>query len=954
MRIKAGAQAGYFALQHHKHVEDGYTADLRAALLGVRVTGRTKPLGRWKVAKGDYGDLNGALFIQTAGKSKRPIGSFFFTGVPAVVDVLPSEKKEAPNESTVEGGNTRPSQDAEHQQADNPFIVGRKGATQGTPTTGPDNVQVGVIDKTKTQKDSQTTATVTVGEGMVGAIPIRNQKWKKDDRYQMVVASTPKFKSGKGKAFAIGQKGLLVAGTEENSQEPLFIPFDSSLVAVNYAGNATTGTVVYDLNASSEIDEDRGARLQSLMRVVPKIKALKKFEKSFDKLLTNVLALNLSPVTGQRDSFAGVWYYGGAMMTTAGYGGPFIAGKGNDQHVYGTTGDKETVMPLHLSTGALFATALNIGIKAKGQGFGELTGRTTKSGSDQQSDRDRQNNQDNWLDNVNVADGDGPLLFEGAFHPSLRAPYSVYVHLEWDKSAEHRVLDQKMKGVWRWRAESFLYEVPAPPDTPTDGPPTDGPPYEEHPPTDTGQPTRPGELPPDQPWGFLIPGSLRVTPEGDLTGDVIGAGGAYQPGGSGVKIGLEPGVTDTGTIPQDPKDRGGDHGGASPGKGREEGWWGSVVPGMGPSDLVYERPWNEQRRFSGASNEVGFPAILFRAQLFRRGAPWMTNLMTPSLAGLRWFDNYAPVVARLEGYGAQGGTPGDDILDGAPSGDLGGDPFAYTTTRQEGSPYYGGTSNGSICLLPPEVTLADIDSDFQPSTGSPVSTTYLTIPPVSCVAFGRPDLTSGGITDGHTLMANAAGDLVVTPIGSDGVPGTPWNLSPNSMQAIFGQTANATVANTGAETSIVGTGAGAASVPADGWAVGMSVRMLLRGSISTIGPAPGLIQVKGKLAGATNLASGAVQIPANLNGAECEVEIIATCRDLSTPSAAVFAGSLTFRSIGVTGAGTAQFVIGSSNWSGTVDTTAATSIDATFQWQTANAGNTITTSVGKVDTETPG
>ncbi len=790
MRIRAGAQDGYLALQHHGHVEDGYTADLRAALLGVRVSGRTKPLGRWKIKKGDSGDLNGALFIQTAGKSKRPIGSFFFTGIPAVVEALPSTKKEPPNESTREGTN-RPTDD-EHKQADNPFIVGATGAKTGTPTTSSDKARIGNVgkDPAKTQKDTQpgNDELVVIGDGEVGVLPIRNKKWQKDDRFRMTAASTPKSTlSGKGKKYAMGQKGLLVAGTEENSQEPLFIPFDSTLVAVNYAGDASVGTIVYDLNASSEIDEDRGARLQSLMRVVVKPKALPRFKRSFVDNLTNVLALNLSPVTGQRDSLAGVFYDGATLMSTSSWGGPLGRGPSTCQHTYGVTGDKGQIRPLHLSTGALFYTTPNISIRAKGQGVGILKGRTTKSGSDQQSDLERQNNQENWQDSTAIADGDGPLLFEGKFQPCLRAPYSTYVHLEWDKSARHRVLDQDMKGVWRWRAESFLYEIPAPPtETPPGGPPDQPtPPTRRTPPGQPGQPERPGELPPDQPWGFLVPGSLKIDSEGNLTGDVIGAGDSFQPGGTGIKPGPLPGETDTGTIPDN---IGPPPGGVPPGKvpedsdfkdllgssGIQGGHWASTVAGFGPSELVYERPWNEPRRFSGTSNEVGFPAVLFRAQLFRRGAPWMTNLMSPSLAGLRWFDKYSPVVARLEGYGAQGGTPGDDILDGSPSGTLAGDPFAYTTTRQEGSPYFGGTSTGSICLLPPEVTLADVDVDFQPSTGSPVSTAYFTIPPVSRLALGRPDLTSGGITDGHILRANSAGALLIARIDANGATAEEW------------------------------------------------------------------------------------------------------------------------------------------------------------------------------------
>ena len=968
MRIIAGHQHGYMALRHDGFVADGYTVDLRACLYGVRISGRIPPLQKWKIKKGDHGDINGALHWPTAGRDKRPIGSFFLTGVLGVVHAVPEKKKESGNTPTKEGTNTRPSQDPEHQQADNPFIAGVKGRSGGgKSTTGPDTAQVGVVTGTKKEKDSQNNQpppTTALPADQVLVLPIRNRKWEKDTRYLALAAAGPKDKKGKALKLAAGQHVLVVAGSEEDSQEAICIPVgNTSLVAVNKAGPPDLGSTVYDLDGEGAIDPDRGGRFQGLMRVVKKPKGALKYKDWFPTE-ENVLALNLGPFTGKQDSLAGVFYYGAALLSTESFGGPFSFGDAPaDQHTYGEHADG-VMRPLHFSSGALWKSNNAINVKAKGQGFGTLTGRTTKGGSDQQSDRDRQNNQDNWLDDPNLAAGDGPMLFESKFHPCLRAPYSVYVHLEWDEDATHSLLDQKMKGCWRWRAESFLYEVPAPTPPPTDGPPTDGPP-DEGTPGQPGQPERPGELPPDQPWGFLIPGSLRVTPEGDLTGDVIGAGDAHQPGGSGVKIGLEPGVTDTGTVPQDPAPPPGPDGGVSPGELRRRGWWGSIRPPveLGTGEFVYERPWDQPRRFTATSVELGVPAMVFRAQLFRRGAPYLTNDMHPSPAALAWLDTYAPVVARFESHGAQGGTPGDDILDGSPSGTLAGDPFAYTTQRASGSPYPN-TSDGAVVLLPGEVGLIDIDTDFEPVPGMPRSTAYLTLPHVAVLGLGRPDLTSGGITRGWSIGVDATGQVDFTHVDADGVATPVASLNADgtisgfgsggapSMAAIFGQTADQTIGGTGTETSLFGTGAGAASIPSNGWAVGMSARTLLRGRISTIFPTPGTVAIKGKLAGATNISMGAGGITAQLNQALFEVEFIATCRDLSTPSAAVFVGSLIFRTIGTTVA--TPYVIASVGWSGTVDTTAATSIDVTFQWGTSSGGNTLTTTVGKVDTETPG
>jgi hypothetical protein len=227
---------------------------------------------------------------------------------------------------------------------------------------------------------------------------------------------------------------------------------------------------------------------------------------------------------------------------------------------------------------------------------------------------------------------------------------------------------------------------------------------------------------------------------------------------------------------------------------------------------------------------------------------------------------------------------------------------------------------------------------------------------LSTVSFQAPDSAASNLVFVMPDADPVAGDaLSVDSVVGDTVT-LSWSAAGGSpsMASIFGQTADATVGNTGAETSMMGTGVGAASIPAGTWFEGMSARTLLRGSINTIGPAAGAITLKGKISGTTVLTAGSAAITANLNGALIEVEMVLTCRDLTTPSAAVFAGSITFKTVGVTGSGAAQYVIGTANFTGTVDTTAAMPLDITFQWGTSNAGNTLTTSVGKVDTETPG
>lgn len=341
-----------------------------------------------------------------------------------------------------------------------------------------------------------------------------------------------------------------------------------------------------------------------------------------------------------------------------------------------------------------------------------------------------------------------------------------------------------------------------------------------------------------------------------------------------------------------------------------------------------------------ATNELLLPSWLARPQHYSRLAPDLRYALSPDPYSVKQHDRTAPVTGHIVAYGAQGGAVG------ASPGGTRPNYWKYTQKPRTGK-FWGGTAPGGFALMPPEIDLADLPGMASAVTKSPV---YFVAAPGTYLAWGKPDLANGGIFTGWRAGVSTAGLLTFEEVNSSGT--VVRTVTFPGVNAIFGQTADKAI-NTGTETSILGTGTGAASVPANGWRVGMSVMLRSRGYLTTIA-VPGNVTVKGKLAGATNLTSGAVAIPANLTAVACEVEFVATCRDLSTPSAAVFGGYLAFKSAGVTGAATAQYIIGSASWSGTVDTTAAVSIDSTLQFSTGGTGNAATFTVGKIDTETPG
>lgn len=165
---------------------------------------------------------------------------------------------------------------------------------------------------------------------------------------------------------------------------------------------------------------------------------------------------------------------------------------------------------------------------------------------------------------------------------------------------------------------------------------------------------------------------------------------------------------------------------------------------------------------------------------------------------------------------------------------------------------------------------------------------------------------------------------------------------------IFTQTADKTVANTTTETSIVGTGVGGLTLPANFFVAGKTIRIALSGVYSTVAVTGDTVTIKVKygstvlalkatsalVTGGTNLfwgaeilvicrstgGSGTVQVS---GGVEYQIASAVTVTDeLNHPS-------------GTAGGGTA-----------TIDTTASALLDVTITHSAANAANTVKSLVG--------
>ncbi len=159
----------------------------------------------------------------------------------------------------------------------------------------------------------------------------------------------------------------------------------------------------------------------------------------------------------------------------------------------------------------------------------------------------------------------------------------------------------------------------------------------------------------------------------------------------------------------------------------------------------------------------------------------------------------------------------------------------------------------------------------------------------------------------------------------------------STVGGLYVATAATTVANSGGETSIVGTGVGSLTLPANFWTVGRTVRLRARGSISNSGTPQLTINVK---VGTTPICStGAITTATGLSGAGWTAEVEITCLTTGSTGSVIGQGEFTYDT-GTTGA--FEGMVGSS---ATINTLSSGTLDLTVTWGTPSASNTITRSI---------
>ena len=197
------------------------------------------------------------------------------------------------------------------------------------------------------------------------------------------------------------------------------------------------------------------------------------------------------------------------------------------------------------------------------------------------------------------------------------------------------------------------------------------------------------------------------------------------------------------------------------------------------------------------------------------------------------------------------------------------------------------------------------------------------------IPFGRietihPQNLGTGVRDGSNFLRD------------DGV----WsdtNIPPKSY-GLYAQTANGPIVTGIAEQSVIGTGVGGLSVPANAFSIGDSFTAALDGIISCISSATIHIHVK-TVAGAILADTGVVSLAAATNKAWL-LNLYFTVRTLGGAGVASISSGGLFSYIRNGGAQFEGYVLSTINTT-TFDTTVNNELVITVQFNTGNAGNTI-------------
>lgn len=153
-----------------------------------------------------------------------------------------------------------------------------------------------------------------------------------------------------------------------------------------------------------------------------------------------------------------------------------------------------------------------------------------------------------------------------------------------------------------------------------------------------------------------------------------------------------------------------------------------------------------------ATNQIlGSPGLVFRPQPLGPSYQDLRNSSSIYPAHLQQHDYYAPVSVRAESYAAAYG-----------------DSHVYTQAPSVSARYVGGTADGGLVFMSPEVDMADAALDFVPDARALSTVHILAVPGQAYWGAGYPKLDDGTIRGGYRWGADTAGVLLWEQVDTDG------------------------------------------------------------------------------------------------------------------------------------------------------------------------------------------
>lgn len=165
-------------------------------------------------------------------------------------------------------------------------------------------------------------------------------------------------------------------------------------------------------------------------------------------------------------------------------------------------------------------------------------------------------------------------------------------------------------------------------------------------------------------------------------------------------------------------------------------------------------------------------------------------------------------------------------------------------------------------------------------------------------------------------------------------------LAGSCVSNAFKKTADTTVANTVTETSLVGTGTGTVTLPANFLIIGRTIRVHAAGYYSDAA-APGTINFRvrlGGISGTVILNTTALTPAGTVSNQLWEMDAYFTCRTTGATGTIYAQGHVTLHD--TTAASRVYEMVNTAT--STIDTTAAQAVTPSLQWGTADAANTLT------------